>query len=134
MRIMALQLTSHSAFQSTGGRVWHRNLAASSEPRRRCGSQLSAHPLDGSGFLFARRGMSKLKREVLYFTALFVAPCLALIVLGATLTQSPLPLGTRLCTLEDTCAYGYCFFLPGFLYVGSRVLVFVLSSRRSRPH
>lgn len=48
MRIKALQLTSHSAFQSDGGRVWRRNLGASSEPRRRCDSQLSADPLGGT--------------------------------------------------------------------------------------
>ena len=45
MRIKALQLTSHSAFQPAGGRVWRQNLGASVEPRRRCGSQLSADPL-----------------------------------------------------------------------------------------
>ena len=38
----ALHLTSHSPFQSASGRVWHRNLGASGEPQRRCGSQLSA--------------------------------------------------------------------------------------------
>jgi hypothetical protein len=47
MRIKALQLPSHSAFQSAGGRVWRRNLGAPNEPRRRCGSQLSADPLGG---------------------------------------------------------------------------------------
>ena len=36
-----LQLTSHSVLQSTSGRVWHWNLCASAEPRRRCGSQLN---------------------------------------------------------------------------------------------
>jgi hypothetical protein len=77
--------------------------------------------------------MSQLKREVLYFTVLFVVPCLVLITLDVSLTQSALTLRQRLCTLEDTCAYGYCFFLPGFLYAGSRALVFLLSSPRSRP-
>jgi hypothetical protein len=38
----ALQLPSHSAFQSTSDRLWHCNPGASGEPRRRCGSQLSA--------------------------------------------------------------------------------------------
>ena len=41
MRIKRLQLTSHSTFQSASGRVSHRNLGASAEPRRRCGSQLN---------------------------------------------------------------------------------------------
>ncbi len=36
-----LQLTSHSAFQSSSGRVWHRNLRASAGLRRRCASQLN---------------------------------------------------------------------------------------------
>ena len=45
MRIKALQLTSHSAFQSTSDRFWRWNLGASGGPRRRCGSQLSADPL-----------------------------------------------------------------------------------------
>jgi hypothetical protein len=43
----ALQLTSHSVLESPSGRVWSRNLGASNEPRRRCGSQLSVDPLDG---------------------------------------------------------------------------------------
>ena len=46
MRIKALQLTSHSAFQSTSDRVSHRQLGASSELRRRCGSQLSARSVE----------------------------------------------------------------------------------------
>jgi hypothetical protein len=41
----ALQLPSHSAFQSAADRAWRRNMGASLEPRRRCGSQLSADPL-----------------------------------------------------------------------------------------
>jgi hypothetical protein len=49
MRIKTLQLTCHSAFQSPSGRVWHLNLGASIKPRRRCGSQLSADPLDSTG-------------------------------------------------------------------------------------
>ena len=41
----ALQLTSHSAFQLTFGRVWHRTSALSCGPQGRCGPQLSADPL-----------------------------------------------------------------------------------------
>jgi hypothetical protein len=47
MRIKALQLPGHSAFQATSDGVWHGNLGASSESRRRCGSQVSADPLGG---------------------------------------------------------------------------------------
>jgi len=40
----ALQLTSHSAFQSTLGNRWYCSSGASVEPRRRCGSPLNARP------------------------------------------------------------------------------------------
>jgi hypothetical protein len=44
-----LQLTRHSTFQSTSGRVLHCNVGASSELRRSCGSQLSVQSLGRRG-------------------------------------------------------------------------------------
>ena len=61
--------------------------------------------------------MRVLKRELIYFAAVFVVPCLALILLGAILTPSAIRLSQRLVCLEDTCAHGMCFLLPGFVYV-----------------
>ncbi len=77
--------------------------------------------------------MSTLKRELLCFAVCFVFPCLALLAISIAVTPSPLSLGKRLCTLEDTCAYGSCFFIPGFIYLGSRAVVFIRSLSRSRP-
>ena len=67
-----------------------------------------------------------LKREALYFAALFVLPCLALIGLDLATTESALPLRERLCTFEDVCVYGQCYFLPAFLYVGARILALLM--------
>jgi hypothetical protein len=70
--------------------------------------------------------MGTMKREALYFVALFVLPCLMFIGLELSLTESLLPPLQRLYAFEDMCPYGYCYFFPGFVYVGSRLLVLVL--------
>jgi hypothetical protein len=70
------------------------------------------------------------KRELLYFLMLFGVPCVALISLG--MATSSLPFPERLCTLEDTCAYGSCFILPGLLWGGSRGIVAIAAAWQSR--
>ena len=59
----------------------------------------------------------RLLRELGWFAAGFVLPFAVLIAIDVLTRPSPLPLGRRLLTLEDTCAYGICFVIPAVVYL-----------------
>jgi len=72
--------------------------------------------------------MNTAKREAIWFLVLFAIPALGLVVFGLV-QPSPIPITQRVCTLEDSCAYGYCFVVPGFIYVAFRGIPLLLSQK-----
>jgi hypothetical protein len=75
----------------------------------------------------------KLRRELRWFAGFFVLPMLVLISMDLAIRKSPLPLWTRLTSLEDTCSYGICFIVPAILYlVGLAIRISVDAMRRRR--
>lgn len=77
--------------------------------------------------------MKRILLEIRYLVLGFGLPALFFIGLEIALSNSPLPAWHRLCTLEDTCAYGFCFAVPVMSYVVIRLLAATKHRHSAHP-
>jgi hypothetical protein len=74
----------------------------------------------------------RLGRELRWLLGLFVLPMIVLIGIDLFFSRSPLPLWTRLTSLEDTCSYGICFIAPAILYLAALIVRISIGAVRRR--
>ena len=125
MRIKALQLTWHSAFQSTSGRVWHQ-LCVPQQPSAACATQLSARSVSrrdaGLGTPDAMDECCEAKTYELAALRLRQGRVLAIVLAvnfimfcvefgGGLLSGSTALLADSLDMLGDSLVYGFSLFV-----------------------